>query len=196
MYMASAVLKRYEDDGRPEADWPLVEWSARYCIYHTQVALDQILRNFPSPWVGIILRGVIFPLGRRFRTPNDKLGRQVANLLLTPGEARDRLTDALYFSDDPQDVTGCLEVAMQLSVAADPIEKTLKDNGFRQPYDLDYPEWIAQLVKSGDLTETDGKVLLDSAVATRKVIMVDEHWLVQPSRLTYRTENSYCRVET
>lgn len=174
MYMASAVLKRYEDDGRPEADWPLVEWSARYCIYHTQVALDQILRNFPSPWVGLILRGVIFPLGRRFRTPNDKLGRQVANLLLTPGEARDRLTDALYFSDDPQDVTGCLEVAMQLSVAADPIEKTLKDNGFRQPYDLDYPEWIAQLVKSGDLTEADGKVLLDSAVATRKVIMVDD----------------------
>jgi len=174
MYMASAVLKRYEDDGRPEADWPLVEWSARYCIYHTQVALDQILRNFPSPWVGLILRGVIFPLGRRFRTPNDKLGREVARLLLTPGEARDRLTDALYISRDPDDVTGCLEVAMELSVAADSIAKTLNENGFRKPYDQDYPDWVAGLVKSGDLSDTDGKVLLDSAVATRKVIMVDD----------------------
>ncbi len=174
MYMASAVLKRYEDDGRPEADWPLVEWSARYCIYHTQVALDQILRNFPSPWVGFILRGVIFPLGRRFRTPNDKLGREVAKLLLTPGEARDRLTDALYISRDPDDVTGCLEVAMELSVAADPIAKTLNENGFKQPYDQDYPDWVAGLVKSGDLSDSDAKVLLDAAVATRKVIMVDD----------------------
>ena len=174
MYMASAALKRYEDNGRPEADWPLVEWSVRYCIFHTQGALDQILRNFPSPWVGIILRGVVFPLGRRFRTPNDKLGRQVANILLTPGEARDRLTEALYTSRDPDDVTGCLEVAMELSIAADPIEKSLKDNGHRKPYDLDYPEWIESLVNSGVLKDSDAKILLDSAVAARKVIMVDD----------------------
>ncbi len=174
MYMASAVLKRYEDDGRPEADWPLVEWSARYCIFQTQVALDQILRNFPSAWVGVILRGVIFPLGRRFRTPNDRLGRQVAELLLTPGEARDRLTDALYISTDPDDVTGCLEVAMKLSIAADPIEKSLKDKGIKQPYDLDYSAWVAKLMETGELSPADAKVLQDSAVATRKVIMVDD----------------------
>ena len=71
MYMGSAVLKRFEDDGRPEEDLPLVEWGARYCIFQTQIALDQILRNFPSVWVGLILRAVVFPLGRRFRTPND-----------------------------------------------------------------------------------------------------------------------------
>ncbi len=174
MYMASAVLKRYEDDGRPEADWPLVEWSARHCIFQTQIALDQILRNFPSPWVGIILRGVVFPLGRRFRTPNDKLGRQVANLLLTPGEARDRLTDALYISTDPNDVTGCLEVAMTLSIAADPIEKDLKDKGIKKPYDLEFTDWIANLIKDGELSAADGQILLDSAIATRKVIMVDD----------------------
>lgn len=174
MYMASAALKRYEDNGRPEADWPLVEWSVRYCIYHTQVALDQILRNFPSPWVGVILRGVVFPLGRRFRTPNDKLSRAVADILMTPGEARDRLTEALYISRDADDVTGCLEVAMELSIAADPIQKGIKDKGMKQPYGMDYPEWIASLVKSGDLIESDAKILLDSAVATRKVIMVDD----------------------
>lgn len=174
MYMASAALKRYEDTGRPEADWPLVEWSVRHCIFQTQIALDQILRNFPSPWVGVILRGVVFPLGRRFRTPNDKLGREVANILLTPGEARDRLTEALYISRDPNDVTGCLEVALELAIAADPIEKSLKDKGLRQPYDQDYLEWLASLVKSGDLTDSDASVLKDSAVATRKVIMVDD----------------------
>ena len=174
MYMGSAVLKRFEDDGRPEEDLPLVEWGARYCIFQTQIALDQILRNFPSVWVGLILRAVVFPLGRRFRTPNDRLTRQVAKLLLEPSDSRDRLTEALYISRDQDDVTGCLEVAMELAIAADPIEKSLKDKGIRQPYHLDYPEWIAQLVKSGDVSESEAKTLLDSARATRKVIMVDD----------------------
>ena len=174
MYMGSAVLKRFEDDGHPEEDLPLVEWGARYCIFQTQIALDQILRNFPSVWVGLILRAVVFPLGRRFRTPNDRLTRQVAKLLLEPSESRDRLTEALYISRDQDDVTGCLEVAMELAIAADPIEKRLKDKGLKQPYHLDYPDWIGQLVKSGDITESEAKTLLDSAQATRKVIMVDD----------------------
>ena len=63
---------------------------------------------------------------------------------------------------------------MELAVAAGPIEKTLKDNGLRKPYNLDYADWIAGLVKSGDLSESDAKVLIDSSVATRKVIMVDD----------------------
>ncbi len=174
MYMCSAVLKRYEDDGRPEADLPLVEWGAKYCIYETQVALDQILRNFPNKWVGMVLRGVMFPLGRRFRTPNDKLGRRVAKLLLKPGETRDRLTDALYISDDPQDVTGCLEVAMKLAIEADPIEAMLKDKGLRKPYDADYSTWLDQLVSTGELTQQQAELLVASAQATHKVIMVDD----------------------
>jgi len=174
MYMASAVLKRYEDDGRPDADWPLVEWSARYCIFQTQIALDQILRNFPSAFVGILLRGVVFPLGRRFRTPNDKLGRQVAKILMQPGEARDRLTDALYINSNPEDITGCLEVAMELAIKADPIEKSLKDQGLRQPYDLQYGDWLAKLVSDGKLTSEESTLLQDAAKATRKVIMVDD----------------------
>ena len=174
MYMCSAVLKRYEDDGRPAADLPLVEWGAKHCIYETQVALDQILRNFPNPWVGMILRGVIFPLGRRFRTPNDRLGRDVARLLLQPGESRDRLTDALYINENPEDVTGCLEVAMKLAIQADPILKDLKDRGLRKPYDQDYEAWLQALVQSSDLTAEQSKLLVDSAKATRKVITVDD----------------------
>ena len=138
------------------------------------MALDQILRNFPSRRVSIILRGVIFPLGRRFRTPNDRLGRDVARLLLQPGESRDRLTDALYLNENPDDVTGCLEVALKLAIQADPISKDLKDRGFRKPYDQDYEAWLQTLVDSSDLTLEQSKLLIDSAAATHKVIMVDD----------------------
>jgi len=77
-------------------------------------------------------------------------------LLLTPGEARDRLTAALYISPDPEDVTGCLEVAMDLAIAAEPIEKSLRERDLRQPFDLDYPTWVTKLVASGELSEADG----------------------------------------
>lgn len=174
MYMASAVLKRYEDDGRPEADLPFVEWGAKHCIYQTQVALDQILRNFPSRWVGIILRGVIFPLGRRFRTPNDRLGRKVAKLLLQPGEARDRLTHGIYNSDDPADVTGCLEVAMKLAIEADVVEKMLREKGVKKPDTLDYDKWVAKLLEQNQVTVEQADLLRQSWQATYKVIMVDD----------------------
>jgi len=59
-------------------------------------------------------------------------------------------------------------------VAADPIEKSLRERDLRQPYDLDYPDWVTKLVSSGELSEADGKILIDSATATRKVIMVDD----------------------
>ena len=174
MYMCSAALKRFEDDGRPEEDLPLIEWGAKYCIYETQVALDQILRNFPNKWVGLVLRGVMFPLGRRFRTPNDRLGRKVAGLLLEPGETRDRLTAALYNTENPDDVTGCLEVAMKLAIEADPIEKSLKDRDLRKPYDTDYTTWLNDLVAQEHLSRQQADLLAASAEATHKVIMVDD----------------------
>ncbi len=67
MLICSAVLKRYEDTGRPQEDMPLVDWAARFCIFEVQRALDGILRNFPSPVLGQWLRPIVFPLGRRFR---------------------------------------------------------------------------------------------------------------------------------
>ncbi len=168
------MLKRYEDDGRPEADLPLVEWGAKHCIYQTQVALDQILRNFPNKWVGIILRGVIFPLGRRFRTPNDRLGRKVAKLLLQPGESRDRLTHGIYNNEDADDVTGCLEVAMKLVIDADEVEKMLRDKGHRKPDTVDYDTWVAELLGDGQVTGEQADLLRQSWAATYKVIMVDD----------------------
>lgn len=174
MYMCSAALKKFEDDGRPEEDLPLVEWSAKHCIYQTQVALDQILRNFPNKWVGLVLRGVIFPLGRRFRTPNDRLGHKVAKLLLVPGEARDRLTTALYNNEDAEDVTGCLEVAMKLVIDAEPIEKSLRDRELYKPYHMEFGAWLAELVDNQELTQQQADLLTASAEATKKVIMVDD----------------------
>ena len=174
MYMASAVLKRFEDTGRPAADQPLLEWSVRQALFQTQVALDQILRNFPSTAVGLLLRGIVFPLGRRFRTPNDRLTKACAEILLDDTEARDRLTEGVYRNDDPEDVTGSIEHALRAVLAADDAGRKLKNSKQKQPYNVDYPTWIQQMVSENVISQDESKLLLASSEATRRVIMVDD----------------------
>jgi len=174
MYMASAVLKRFEDTGRPEADRPLMEWSVRHALFETQVALDQILRNFPSTPVGLLLRGIVFPLGRRYRTPNDKLTQACARLLLEDSEARDRLTEGVFLSDDPEDVTGSIEHALGAVVQADPVERKLRVARRRQPWGVEYATWVQTLLAEGVIEAGEDKLLVAAAEATRRVIMVDD----------------------
>lgn len=174
MYMASAVLKRFEDTGRPEADQPLLEWSVRHALFETQVALDQILRNFPSTFIGLILRGIVFPLGRRYRTPNDSLTQACARILLSESEARDRLTQGVYISDDPEDVTGSIEFAMKAVLAADAAERKLKAARRVKPYDVDYVDWLHTLGSEGVISEEDINNLMVAAEAVKRVVDVDD----------------------
>ena len=174
MYMASAVLKRYEDTGRPEADRALMEWSVRHCLFNVQIALDQILRNFPNKYIGLVLRGVVFPLGRRYRTPNDKLTHQCAKILLSPSDSRDRLTSGVYISEDPNDVTGSIEYAFNCTIAAADAERKLKQSRRKQPYDQTYDDWMQSLVDDKVLTKAEAELIKTAAEATHKVIMVDD----------------------
>ncbi|MDO6459700.1 acyl-CoA dehydrogenase [Granulosicoccaceae sp. 1_MG-2023] len=175
MYICSAVLKRYQDTGRPEADRALMEWSARYCLYEIQVALDQILRNFPSTATGLFLRAVIFPLGRRYRTPNDQLGHRVAQVILEPGEARDRLTGGLYVTTDPDDAAGRVEDAFLKVVEAGPVEKKLRALNFRPGPTEDAGAALTALVTEGRLTQEEADCYRLAQEAVRRVIMVDDH---------------------
>ena len=126
MYLISATLKHYEDQGRRREDLPLVRWSVRDAVYQAQKAIDQVLSNFPIKPLATFLRFVIFPFGSSFRPPLDSVNRECAKLVLEPGEARDRLTSGAYVSKG-EDATGILEQAFLATVACEPIEKKLRE---------------------------------------------------------------------
>ena len=174
MFYASAVLKKYEDDGRPRTDLPLVEWAAKYCLYEIQTALDEILRNFPIKSLGVLIRAIVFPLGSSLRQPNNSLSHRVAALMIKPGEARDRLTDGIYINGDENDITGCLEDALLKSISAEPIQRHLRAAGLFKPDLVDYTDWVSELVAENHITGDQASILNDAQIATRKVIMVDE----------------------
>ncbi|MFZ1908697.1 MAG: acyl-CoA dehydrogenase [Burkholderiales bacterium] len=127
MYLASAALKRYEDQGRMREDLPLLEHSVQEALYQAQQALDAIITNFPSRLAALKLRAALFPLGKRFAPPSDRLNYQCAQLLLAPGAARDRLTAGMYLARSEADPTAKLEAALAATIACEAIERKLRD---------------------------------------------------------------------
>ena len=174
MFYASAVLKKFDADGQPRSDLPLLEWSAKYCLYQVQMALDEILRNFPIKWLGVFVRYAIFPLGLSLRQPNDYLGHRVASLMIRPGEARDRLTEGIYISDDPEDITGRLEDALLKVVRAEPLERRLRHDGLTRREIESHAEWVARLRDDGHIDADEATQLDEAWEATTRVVMVDD----------------------
>ncbi|NRA96599.1 MAG: acyl-CoA dehydrogenase [Planctomycetes bacterium] len=128
LYMSSCVLKRFEDDGRPDADRAFVHWNLQRSLWRIQGALQGILQNLPARPLAWVLRLALFPLGRRRLPPADDLGHKVARVMLEPGEARDRLCRGAYVCMDKDDVTGRLEHALRATIDAAPYERRLRDN--------------------------------------------------------------------
>jgi acyl-CoA dehydrogenase len=127
MYLVSAMLKHYEDQGRQKEDLPLIRWAARDAFYHAQGAIDQILSNFPIKSLATLLRWTIFPLGQPFRPPLDARNRECAKIVLEPGEARDRLTRGVFVPRNETEATGALEAAFLATIACEPLDKKLRD---------------------------------------------------------------------
>lgn len=127
LYLASMVLKHYEDQGEPAEDLPLVEWSCRVLLYRTQEQLHGFLRNFPNRWIAALLRLAIFPRGRTYSAPADELGQRIADRLITPSEMRERLADCAYVTAEPTNPVGLLQQALEMAERVKPAERKVFD---------------------------------------------------------------------
>src|SRR5581483_10387900 len=125
LYLLCCVLKRYEDDGKPANDRHIVALAAQNGLYRFQEALRGTIDNFPVAPVRWLMRALVFPFGSHYRPAPDWLGHKVVELVLAPGEVRDRLTRHIFVSHDVDDPTGLLEVTLAKVVAAEAAEKKL-----------------------------------------------------------------------
>jgi acyl-CoA dehydrogenase len=175
LYLASMVLKHFENQGRPEADLPLVEWSCRFLLYRTQEQLHGFLRNFPARWVATLLRLIVFPRGRGFSAPRDLLSRRIVEAVTSPGETRDRLCEGIYRTLDDGNPLGLLQEAMVLSIEVAPLEKKLrkgaKDGKIRA---LDPVRQIDEGVAAGIITSEEADKLRMADDKVMELIAVDD----------------------
>jgi len=174
LYLASAVLKQYEEHGRPQADLPLVEWACQDSLYAMQQALEGLLRNFPSRPMGWLMRLVVLPLGRPYTPASDKLGHKVADLLLQPSDARDRLTRNAFTSTDPNDPVGRMEHALKQTLASEPVEEKLQAGLKKRLTPANYLSLVEQGTAKNVLSSEEAKLLRDTHAVVRDAIDVDE----------------------
>jgi acyl-CoA dehydrogenase len=176
LYMASMVLKHYENQGRPEADLPLVEWSCRTLLYEAQEQLHGFLRNFPNRWVAGLMRLVIFPRGRTYFAASDRLGRRIVEPLMMPSETRERLSHGIYKTVEPGNPVGLLQEALVLSVSAEPLEKRLRVEGVKtgRITALDLPGQIEQALAAGLLSPAEAQLLRDYDRKVMEIVNVDD----------------------
>ncbi|EPN9529325.1 acyl-CoA dehydrogenase FadE [Cronobacter malonaticus] len=174
LYLASAVLKRYDDEGRQEADLPLVHWGVQDALHQAEQAISDLLRNFPNGAVAGLLSLAIFPAGRRYDAPSDKLDHKLAKILQTPSATRSRIGRGQYLTPSKHNPVGLLEQALLEVMAADPIHQRIcKEMGKNLPFTrLD--ELAKRALKEGRISEDEAAILIRAEESRLRSINVDD----------------------
>ncbi|VVD93615.1 Acyl-coenzyme A dehydrogenase [Pandoraea eparura] len=126
LFLLTATLKRYEDEGRPAADLPLVHWAAQDALWQAREAFEGVLANYPSRVVAWWMRWKLTPLGLPYAKPSDALATQVAELMQTPGDARERLIAGSYSPRPEIDGLAYGELVFQMTPQVTAIEQRLR----------------------------------------------------------------------
>ena len=174
LYLASATLKRYNDEGRQSADLPLVQWAVEDSLYNIQQAISELISNFPNKIVANVLKVTILPLGCNLKKPSDITDHKVAKLMQSPNDSRNRLGQGQYVTREPENVLGQLEQTLEDIIACEPIfDKICRELGAKLPfYNLDI---VAEKGLSANIINQDeADLLIATEVARKAAINVDD----------------------
>ena len=175
LYMISAVLKHYQDQGEHESDLPFVHWACQYNLQRIQTAFNGFLHNFPNRPIALLLRWIIFPWGRLYAPPNDELGHQISTLLINPSEMRNRLTYGVFIPEDQSEAVSQLEDALHKVVDAAHLEKKVRpfQKIFKPEY-ATYNDMIKAAMHDGIIDKDEKDILKKANEARTNVIGVDD----------------------
>lgn len=162
LYITSAVLKRWQDQGKPKEEFALVEYIAARSFARIGQHLDAVLANFPSRPAALLLRVLTAPR-RVGRGPSDALTARCAALISEPGPVRDRLGADLTAPGQHPGIAA-LNAAFDKTVATDALRRRLREAKMTADAALE----------AGTITEEEKAQLDDMAAAVHKVIAVDD----------------------
>jgi acyl-CoA dehydrogenase len=167
LYLSSAALKRWNDEGRRSEDLPLLEWCMQASFATIAARFDEIFANFPIRPVGWLLRFLLQPFGPRRRGPSDRVTARCAAIITTPSAARDRLLPDLFHPPASELHNGVarLERAFALVTAAQPIRDRMHAARVRD---------VDQAFTQRTINEQEAAQLKEAAEAVAAAIAVDD----------------------
>ena len=174
LYLASAALKHYHDQGNQPEDLPLVQWVCDDALYQMQQSFDALFKNMPGKYVPAVVRWLVFPLGRSYRAPADSLERALSDLLHKPTGARDRLTAGMYLSPDPEDKVHVLDEAMCAAVETRGLRERLRSAQRAKTLLSRGEAQLPEAVEKGVLTAAEAEAVRRAESLRREAIQVDD----------------------
>lgn len=174
MYIMSAALKHYENQGSHKEDLVLLQWVCQDSLFNIQTALKGIMKNLPVPIIGAVCNFIIFPLSKPYQRPNDRLGHRVAQITLKPSETLDRLSAGVFNSDDKNNSTGRIEHALTLVLNTEELQRKLRE-AFKQGRIMSRDsEAYDEAKQKNIITDHEYAMLLEADNAIRNATKVDE----------------------
>ncbi|HEY4343370.1 MAG TPA: acyl-CoA dehydrogenase [Parvibaculum sp.] len=164
LYLLSAVLKRWDDEGRQAEDLPIVEWCMETGFSTMSQRLDEVINNLPNRPAAWLLRLFTLPFGRGRAGPTDEVTQACAELLLAPSKARDRLTAGIFHGPGNEGLTR-LETAFALVTESQSISDRLHKAGIGDSQEAQ---------KRGIISAEEARQLAAALSAVSKVVEVDD----------------------
>ncbi len=183
LYMASATLKYFHDEGANAEDIPYMQWVLDDALAEIQRAFDDFFANFPNRTVGALLRFIAFPRGRSYRPASDAVGGQVARHMLAPSALRDRLTAELYLRRSEDDPIGLMELTLERLLDVEPVYNKFVRAVAKgaTPLKFTVEEQLADLVEQQLLSQDEADQIIAYDALRTQAIGVDvfDHSLSQ-----------------
>ncbi|OAI48876.1 acyl-CoA dehydrogenase [Gammaproteobacteria bacterium SCGC AG-212-F23] len=176
LYLASSVLKYFHDHGEEKSDIQYVHWCVTQCLYQIQVAIDELLDNYPPRWLGKILRFIVFPWGIAYHKPRDMLNHQLVKNMITSSDFRQQVLHDFYLSPDQHDPIHQLQTALAQVEVIEPIWKKYQQ-AIRQGHvnmATTFDERVASAVHASMLTAEEANTLCEFNRLHKDIIQVNE----------------------
>lgn len=129
MYIATAILRRFEADGRKEEDLAVAHYNLKFCMAKIQQAFDGLFDNLKVPGIRWFLKGWIGAWSRINSIgsqASDGWSHHISTQVMEDGPFRERLTDGMYLPKEKGQQVNRLENAFKIVLKAENAEKKIK----------------------------------------------------------------------
>lgn len=178
MYIACAVLKRFEAEGQKKEDLPFVIFNLKHCMVEIQKGFDGLFDNMRIPGLTWFFKGWLGAWSRinsMGSLSSDAWTHVMAESMMDDHDLRLRLTEGIYVPKAKDQQLGRLEYAytlVQKSVAVDKkIRKAVKDGVLARKKG---PALVMDAKEKNVITEEEFKLLQETEVVRLDAIMVDD----------------------
>ncbi len=162
LYILSATVKRWEDEGALDEDRPLLDFAAETAFARIGQSLDATLANLPARWAAWLLRPLILPRAHS-RGPSDRLTEACADLISLAGATRDRIKGACHDGCSRDGIRQLNEAFAAVTDCA-AVMRRLREDGLT----------VAQARADGRLSEDEAARIDDMRAKIVEVIRVDD----------------------